>query len=87
MNCGFTPGRIAALGPKIDMIVDECLSGIGTADGYDVVSRLAIPLPVQVIGDMLGIEPQMRPNIKRWTDGIAQSSVGTRARPRAWPSA
>jgi cytochrome P450 len=76
VNRGFTPGRIAALGPKIDMIVDECLSGIETADGYDVVSRLAIPLPVQVIGDMLGIEPEMRPKIKYWTDGIAQSSVG-----------
>ena len=76
VNRGFTPGRMVALGPKIDMIVGECLSGIETADGYDVVSRLAIPLPVQVIGDMLGIEPEMRPKIKYWTDGIAQSSVG-----------
>jgi cytochrome P450 len=76
VNRGFTPGRIASLGTKIDVIVDECLSGIETAEVYDVVSRLAIPLPVQIIGDMLGIEPKMRPNIKRWTDGIAQSSVG-----------
>jgi cytochrome P450 len=76
VNRGFTPGRIATLGTKIDVIVDECLSGIEMAEVYDVVSRLAIPLPVQIIGDMLGIEPEMRPNIKRWTDGIAQSSVG-----------
>jgi cytochrome P450 len=76
VNRGFTPGRIATLGTKIDVIVDECLSGIEMAEDYDVVSRLAIPLPVQIIGDMLGIEPEIRPNIKRWTDGIAQSSVG-----------
>jgi cytochrome P450 len=76
VNRGFTPGSIDRISTKIETIVDECLVGVETDEIYEVVSRLAIPLPVAVIGDLLGIEPQMRPKIKEWSDGIAEASVG-----------
>ena len=76
VNRGFTPASINRITAKIEAIVDECLGGIETDDVYEVVSKLAIPLPVAVIADLLGIEPGMRSKVKEWSDGIAAASVG-----------
>jgi cytochrome P450 len=76
VNRGFTPGSIERIAARIEAIVDECLEGIETDEVYELVSRLAIPMPVAVIADLLGVEPAMRPKIKEWSDGIAAASVG-----------
>ena len=76
VNRGFTPGSIERITAKIEAIAEECLVGIETDEVYEVVSRLAIPLPVAVIADLLGVEPSMRLKIKEWSDGIAEASVG-----------
>jgi hypothetical protein len=53
------PGRVAALRPAISRITDELCDQI---DGtVDVVERFAFPLPVTVIGELLGIPTADRP--------------------------
>jgi cytochrome P450 len=73
---GFTPARIAQMTTTINEIVDRCLAGAGDLDGYDVVERLAVPLPVEMISDILGIGDAGYSQVKRWSDHFALAAVG-----------
>lgn len=77
VNRGFTPKRIADLRPSIEAIVAECLAGIETADEYEVIHQLAIPLPVRVIGELLSVDPDDVGKIKEWSDVVMAASSGT----------
>jgi cytochrome P450 len=61
----FTPRRVAALRAAIEAKVDELLDGLG--DGDDFVSGFAFPLPVFVIGELLGVPAQDRPQFQGLT--------------------
>jgi cytochrome P450 len=55
----FTPRTVEALRPHIVRLTDDILAQIGPTSGQaepvDVMSELAFPLPVTVIGEMLGV--------------------------------
>ncbi|GAA2217674.1 cytochrome P450 [Micromonospora olivasterospora] len=72
----FTPARIAQLFPAIDAIVDECLEGIDKSDSFNVVRQLAIPLPTQIIVDLLGFGDGMRDQVKKWSDDFVDAAIG-----------
>ena len=50
----FPPRTVEALRPRIVTLVDELLDGFGPGE-VEVMDVLAFPLPVTVIGDMLGV--------------------------------
>ena len=53
VSAGFTAGRIAGLGPAITKITQQLLDEL--AGATDFVDVFAFPLPVTVIGELLGI--------------------------------
>jgi cytochrome P450 len=75
VNRGFTPRQIAAWEKRAREIVAECLAGLRAGD-FDVVQGLAVPLPVTVIAEMLGIEPERRHDFKRWSDTVIDNATG-----------
>ena len=77
VNRGFTPRRIAAWEPRMRAIVDECKAKLRSADGFDVIHDLAIPLPVRIIAEFLGVEPERRADFKRWSDTIISTMTGS----------
>jgi cytochrome P450 len=77
VNRGFTPGRIAEWEPRIREIADECMGDLRGRDEVDLVQALAVPLPVTVIAEVLGVEPERRVEFKRWSDQIIQVSTNT----------
>jgi cytochrome P450 len=84
VNRGFTPRRIAEWEARMREIVDAQLAGLRRGDAFDVVEDLAIPLPVTIIAEMLGVDPARRADFKRWSDSFIESSTGRgRARPFA----
>ncbi len=70
VNRAFTPRLIAELRPRVVAIVDELLDALPPA--VDLVGALAVPLPVLVIGDMLGLPRADAPLLKRWSDELAR---------------
>ncbi len=76
VNRGFTPRRIAAWEKRAYEIVDACLAGFERSERFDLVEGLAIPLPVTIISEMLGIEPSLRADFKRWSDAIISNATG-----------
>lgn len=69
----FTPRMVEGLRPRIEAIVDEQLDGIRPGDTFDLMERLAQPLPVIVIAEMLGVPANDRERFKRWSDDIVRS--------------
>ncbi len=76
VNRGFTPRRISALEPRMREIVDECMARRMRGGPFDVVGDLAVMLPVTVIAEMLGVEPDRHRDFKRWSDAIVSASTG-----------
>jgi cytochrome P450 len=54
----FTPRTVERLRPSIVSLTDEILDGITGA--VDVMAELALPLPMTVIGEMLGVPQSQR---------------------------
>jgi cytochrome P450 len=77
VNRGFTPRRVAAWEPRMRAIVRECLAGLRGADQFDLVEHLAIPLPVRIISEILGVEPERHADFKRWSDRLVAGTTGS----------
>jgi cytochrome P450 family 109 len=63
----FTPRRVAELAPRITAIVDEILEQGGSDGKLDIVEQLAYPLPVRVIGEMLGVPLEDQERFRYWS--------------------
>ncbi|MCB5169130.1 cytochrome P450 [Streptomyces bambusae] len=66
----FTPGRAARLGPFIGKIVDGILAGWEAGRQVDLVAALAVPLPVAVICELLGVPEGDRDLVAQWSDEL-----------------
>ncbi|MDO3408934.1 cytochrome P450 [Saccharibacillus sp. CPCC 101409] len=64
----FTPRSLKDWEPRIQEIIDELIAEIEGDDIVDIVDKLAIPLPVTVIADLLGVPSRDRHLIKAWSD-------------------
>ena len=52
--------RAAKCKPLVDEIIDERLDVVEAKGGFDVLSEFAIPLPIDVIGEILGVDVKRR---------------------------
>ena len=68
VNKVFTPRMVAALEPRIQQIADTLLDAALVDGTFDLTRDLAVPLPVTVIAELLGVEPERREDFKRWSD-------------------
>ena len=83
----FTPGRIAALRPRIAEITADILDAMErrAADGNisDLIEEFAFPLPVRVICELLGVPYEDRDAFRVWTHtllgGTPRSSEQTQS--------
>src|SRR5436190_7225745 len=70
----FTPSGIAALEPRLRTIAQELVDDLIVAgrDGavVDLVDLLAVPLPMIVIAEMMGIEAERRDDFRRWSNSM-----------------
>jgi cytochrome P450 family 142 subfamily A polypeptide 1 len=73
---GFTPARVRAMGPKVRAICDDLVDRVCERGECDVVADLAAPLPMIVIGDLLGVDPADRDDLLRWSHGMLASLTG-----------
>jgi cytochrome P450 len=63
----FTPKALAALQPRVVRLVDALLDAAAARGGMDVVVDFAAALPIQLIGDMLGVPPDERGPLRDWS--------------------
>lgn len=70
----FTPRAVAQLEPRITAITNALLDAVAAQGSMDVIADLAVPLPVIVIAEMLGIPVADRERFKLWSDAIVQGT-------------
>ena len=81
VNRGFTPRRIGAWEERVRELSEECVRGAGDEESFDVVDRLAAPLPMRIIAEMLGVDGDRIADFRRWSTGIVDVLSGsTRSR-------
>jgi cytochrome P450 len=72
----FTPKMVGQLEPRVREITVELLEEAVQADQFDLMDKLAGPLPISVIAVMLGIPVSDREQFKRWSYDIV-SLIGS----------
>ena len=66
----FTPRRVAELRPYVEKLAGELVAGLVADGGGDLVARIAEPLPVAVIAEMLGVPESDRHLLRSWSAAI-----------------
>jgi cytochrome P450 len=72
----FTPRRIAALEPRIREIAKHSLDAIDPSRPVDFVEQVAIPMPMYVIAEMLGVSADDYGAFRRWSDAMIEAGGG-----------
>jgi cholest-4-en-3-one 26-monooxygenase len=77
VNRGFTPGRVRESEQKIRDVADSIIDKVCERGECDFVRDIAAPLPMIMIGDMLGVAPEDRDDLLRWSDDMVSSQSGS----------
>jgi hypothetical protein len=70
VNRGFTPRRIAALEPRLREIAERILEPHLAEGELELMRDFAIPFPVTVIAELLGVEADRYEQFKHWSDAF-----------------
>lgn len=68
VSAGFTPRRVADLSRRIHERVDTIIASLGDATECDLVTDVAVGLPLHVIADLVGIPEDDRAQVFEWTE-------------------
>ena len=77
VNHGFTPKRVSDQQAKVREICVELIEKVATRGSCEFVREVAAPLPMVMIGDMLGVEPEDRDKLLRWSDDLLLLTTST----------
>ncbi|MDT9682529.1 cytochrome P450 [Streptomyces sp. TRM76323] len=66
----FTPRTVERLEPVVRRLAAELVDGLVADGGGDLLTRVAEPLPVAVIAEVLGIPAADRPLLRPWSAAI-----------------
>jgi len=70
VNAGFTRKRVTEKEPSIARLCDTLIDAVCERGECDFVRDIAAPLPMAVIGDMLGVLPEERGILLKWSDDL-----------------
>lgn len=70
VNAGFTRKRVMDKLPSIENLCDTLIDAVCERGECDFVRDIAAPLPMAVIGDMLGVAPTDRDMLLQWSDDL-----------------
>lgn len=70
VNSGFTRKQVMAKVPSIEKLCDDLIDAVCERGECDFVRDIAAPLPMAVIGDMLGVLPEDRGTLLKWSDDL-----------------
>ena len=77
VNKGFTPRRVRDSEDAIRDACNEIIDAVCEKGECDFVRDIAAPLPMIMIGDMLGVAPEDRGDLLRWSDDMVGALSGS----------
>jgi cytochrome P450 len=76
VNRGFTPRRIAGWEGRARELVEACMAPLRRGEPFELIRDLAVPVPVTIIAEMIGVPSGRLADFKRWSDLIVEVSTG-----------
>ena len=70
ISAHFTPRSVARFEPRVRAIAREHVARFAGRGSCELMSELAIPVPIIVIGDLLGVMPEDRAEFRGWADDL-----------------
>ncbi len=83
----FTPRRVEQLRPRIETLTDELLRKAQRHGRIELVSEYALPVPITIIAELLGVPTTDQHKFHRWSNRFVSLSSSTdmvRALPAIW---
>jgi cytochrome P450 len=65
--------RVARSRSEVERLVDQVLDGLDGRDGFDLMADYALPIPIDVIATILGVDPDRLGEFRDWSEGVIQS--------------
>ena len=65
--------RVARFKPEVERIVCETLDRIDAAAPFDLMSTFCVPVPIDVIASILGVDGARLGEFRAWSEGIIQT--------------
>jgi hypothetical protein len=69
----FTPRAVERMRPRVEQILKELLEARPAHGAMELVREFAVPLPVRVIAEMLGVPPEDHERFRHWSDEVVRS--------------
>lgn len=86
VNAGFTRKRVKEQEASIGALCDTLIDAVCERGECDFVRDLAAPLPMAVIGDMLGVRPDQREMFLKWSDDLVVA-LSSKVEDNMWQAA
>lgn len=83
----FTPRLVERLRPRIEGLADELITRATRGGRMELVRDYALPIPLTIIGELLGIPAADRDRFHRWSTTIVSATPGigaVRLLPTVW---
>jgi cytochrome P450 family 142 subfamily A polypeptide 1 len=80
VNKGFTPRRVRDSEPLVRQACTQIVDAVIERGECDLVNEVAAHLPMIMIGDALGVRPEHRADLLRWSDDMLKG-LATEATP------
>jgi len=77
VNRGFTPRKMAGWQQPIDETVRVLLDAATPSEPFDVIAGLATRLPVRVIAELVGADPEDADKFRAWADAATSVMSGS----------
>ena len=75
VSSAFTPRRIEELRPRVEEIAKALLEQMAGRDTVDLVATYALPLPITVICELLGVPPEDQHTFHGWICALFDSGT------------
>lgn len=75
VNKAFTPKIVAEMEGRIREVTRGLIDAVAERGEFDLIDDLAIPLPVTIIAEILGVEPERQADFKKWSGSVVASKA------------
>ncbi len=65
--------RVAKFKPQVEAIIDGALDRIDTSAPFDLMDAFCVPVPIDVIAAILGVDHSRLAEFRDWSEGVIQS--------------
>ncbi len=64
--------RVARFKPEVERIIAAALDALEGEAEFDLMDRFCVPIPIDVIASILGVDPDRLGEFRQWSEGVIQ---------------